>query len=105
MPLAGLIALGWTGMLLLLARGVLTRRRGTIVPLAALCIAVLALLHSCIDFTLQVPGYTIPFFALFGAGMAQAFRTPRKLPAVQADNAEEVAGCAEELGNANNRLD
>jgi hypothetical protein len=33
------------------------------------------LLHSSLDFTLQIPGYSIPFFALFGVGLAQSFHS------------------------------
>lgn len=77
LPLTGLVGFGWLMMFAILARGSLVRRRGAIVPLAALAISSLALLHSCIDFTLQVPGYSIPFFALFGAGLAQSFRSRR----------------------------
>ena len=51
--------------------------------------ATLSLLHSCLDFTLQVPGYSIPFFALFGAGLAQSFRTGEARPT---DEAEPQAG-------------
>ena len=69
------MALGWAVMLLVLARGVFGRRRDAIIPLAAVATATLSLLHSSLDFTLQVPGYSIPFFALFGAGLAQSFRT------------------------------
>ncbi|MBR0829870.1 O-antigen ligase family protein [Bradyrhizobium manausense] len=75
LPLALLVALAWAVMLILLAKGVLVRRRDVIIPLAALSTAALSSLHSMLDFTLQVPGYTIPFFALFGAGLAQSFRS------------------------------
>jgi O-antigen ligase len=74
-PMALLVALAWGTMLIVLARGVFERRRDAIVPLAAAATATLSLLHSCLDFSLQVPGYSIPFFALFGAGLAQSFRT------------------------------
>jgi O-antigen ligase len=79
-PVALLVALGWAIMLLVLAKGVFTRRRDVIVPLAAAATATLSLLHSCLDFTLQVPGYSIPFFALFGAGLAQSFRSGEAAP-------------------------
>ena len=36
-------------------------------------IAILALAHSLIDFSLQIPGYAIVVFALLGAGLAQSF--------------------------------
>lgn len=74
-PLTILIAIAWGVALVVLARGVLTRRRDVIIPLSAASIASLALLHSSLDFTLQVPGYSIPFFALLGAGLAQSFRS------------------------------
>lgn len=74
-PLALLVATGWGGMLGILAHGVFGRRRDLVIPLAAAATATLSLLHSCLDFTLQIPGYSIPFFALFGVGLAQSFRT------------------------------
>ncbi|MGY4485807.1 O-antigen ligase [Bradyrhizobium sp. LM3.2] len=75
-PMALLVALAWVIMFTVLAKGVFRRRRDAIIPLAGAATATLSLLHSCLDFTLQVPGYSIPFFALFGAGLAQSFRTP-----------------------------
>ncbi|WP_080664088.1 O-antigen ligase family protein [Bradyrhizobium elkanii] len=74
-PLALLVATGWIVMFVVLAKGVFGRRRDVIIPLAAAATACLSLLHSMLDFTLQVPGYSIPFFALFGAGLAQSFRS------------------------------
>jgi hypothetical protein len=79
-PMVLLIALAWAVMFVLLARGVLRRRRDAIIPLAAVATASLSLSHSALDFTLQVPGYSIPFFALFGAGVAQSFRTGEAAP-------------------------
>jgi len=74
-PLAAVVALAWVAMFAILAKGIFERRRDAVIPLAAAATACLSLLHSCLDFTLQVPGYSIPFFALFGAGLAQSFRT------------------------------
>ncbi|MDB5653463.1 MAG: O-antigen ligase protein [Tardiphaga sp.] len=74
LPLAILVAAGWGVMQFILLRGCIARRRGgMMLPLAALAISALSLSHSSIDFTLQIPGYTIPFFALFGAGLSQAW--------------------------------
>jgi O-antigen ligase len=73
LPLAGLICLVWLMVLLVLIRGVRIRRRDLIVPVAALAVAILGLTHSIIDFSLQIPGYAIPVFALVGAGLAQSF--------------------------------
>ncbi|MCK1550841.1 O-antigen ligase family protein [Bradyrhizobium sp. 177] len=74
-PMALLVAAAWAVMFGILSRGVFARRRDAIIPLAAAATASLSLLHSCLDFTLQIPGYSIPFFALFGAGLAQSFRS------------------------------
>ncbi|MBR0715882.1 O-antigen ligase [Bradyrhizobium liaoningense] len=74
-PLGLLVAFAWIAMFIVLAKGVFGRRRDAIIPLAGAATASLSLLHSCLDFTLQVPGYSIPFFALFGAGLVQSFRT------------------------------
>jgi O-antigen ligase len=73
LPLAGIVILGWFIMQFVLWSGARRRRRSeAMLPLAALAISTLAMLHSLVDFSLQIPGYTIPFFALFGAAMAQA---------------------------------
>lgn len=82
-PLAFLVALAWVVMFIILSRGVFGRRRDVIIPLAASATAALSLLHSCLDFTLQIPGYAIPFFALFGAGLAQSFRAQQAQPRVE----------------------
>lgn len=74
-PMALLVATAWVVMFVILGLGVFARRRDAIIPLAAAATASLSLLHSCLDFTLQIPGYSIPFFALFGAGVVQSFRT------------------------------
>lgn len=74
-PMTLLLSAGWAVMLTVLARGVFSRKRDASIPLAAIGIALLALLHSSLDFTLQIPGYSIPFFALFGVGLAQSFHS------------------------------
>jgi O-antigen ligase len=73
-PLAVILCAWWLLVLGVLWHGVQTRRRDLSVPLAALCISGIALLHSTIDFSLQIPGFTIMVFALIGAGLAQSFR-------------------------------
>lgn len=73
LPLAGLIVLAWLIVLATLIRGVRIRRRDRIVPLAAAAVAFLGLTHSLIDFSLQIPGYSIVVFALVGAGLSQSF--------------------------------
>jgi low temperature requirement protein LtrA len=39
-------------------------------------IAILSYLHSLIDFSLQIPGYLIPFGILLGCGLAKACAVP-----------------------------
>ncbi len=73
LPLAGLITVAWLIALGALVRGALTRRRDLILPVGALTVAVLSLMHSSIDFSLQIPGYAIIVFSLVGAGLAQSF--------------------------------
>ena len=72
-PLALLIGLGWIVVLGILIRGILVRRRDTIIPLAAVTVSAIALLHSSVDFSLQISGFAIVAMAVIGAGLAQSF--------------------------------
>jgi O-antigen ligase len=74
-PLASLIVLAWVVVLGVLLQGVRKRRRDTIFPIAGLLIALLALVHSSIDFSLQIPGFAIMVAAVVGCGLAQSFRS------------------------------
>jgi O-antigen ligase len=74
-PLAAAIGFAWILILALLIRAALRRRRDGIVPLAALSVALIGLLHSMVDFSLQIPGYAIVAFAVVGGGLGQSFRT------------------------------
>jgi O-antigen ligase len=62
-----------------LVRGVLTRRRDLIFPLAGLVVGLLGCLHSMVDFPLQQPGYAVVFAAVVACGLAQCDR--RSAPA------------------------
>lgn len=75
LPLAAAIAVGWLVIFAVLVRGVMSRRRDAIIPLAGLVVGLLANLHSMIDFSLQIPGYAIVVFAIVGVGLAQAVRS------------------------------
>jgi O-antigen ligase len=72
-PIAALVVVAWTVIFVMLVRGVFIRRRGLLVPVAALAVATLAVSHSLIDFSLQIPGYAIVALSLIGAGLAQSF--------------------------------
>jgi O-antigen ligase len=75
LPLAVIVMAGWCVVLATLIRGIQVRHRDAILPMAALAVAVLALLHSMIDFSLQIPGYALVVFAIVGAGLSQSFRS------------------------------
>lgn len=72
-PVASAVVLGWLVMFGIMFRGILKRRRDIIIPLAAVGTSAIAVLHSCVDFSLQITGYAVVIFALAGAGLAQSF--------------------------------
>jgi len=84
LPLAGLIVFAWLIVLCVLVRGVWIRQRDLIVPVAALAVAIVGLIHSMIDFSLQISGYSVVVFALAGAGLAQSF------PSINIDRSGEA---------------
>ena len=45
---------------------------------AALGVAVVALLHSLVDFSMQIPGFAIIVFAIVGAGLSQSEATTHR---------------------------
>jgi O-antigen ligase len=74
LPLTVLVGLAWLIAFGVLLRAVFHFRRRVLVPLAALVVAFIAMSHSIVDFSLQIPGYAIVVFALIGTGLAQAFQ-------------------------------
>lgn len=76
-PIAALVAISWIVIFGVLLRGIMIRRGNLIVPVAALAVALLAVAHSLIDFSLQIPGYSIVVFSLVGAGLAESVRDSR----------------------------
>lgn len=73
-PLTLIVALAWIAALIVLSYRLRGRRRSMIAPLSSLAVALIALLHSSIDFSLQIAGYSIVVFALLGVGLSQAMR-------------------------------
>jgi len=71
-PFTLLAAMAWIIAWIVLFLGSRSRRRSITVPLAALAVSLIGLMHSCIDFSLQIAGYSIVVFALLGLGLAQA---------------------------------
>jgi O-antigen ligase len=79
-PLAAFIAFSCIVVLAVLFRGARIRRRDVIIPIAGFSVALLAFAHTLIDFSLQIPGYSIVVFALIGAGLSQSFRSTYPQP-------------------------
>lgn len=52
--------------------GSLRRKRDRYIPVIGASVAVLGVSHSCIDFSLQIPGYGVFFAAIVGCGLAQS---------------------------------
>jgi O-antigen ligase len=77
LPLAGVVIAAWAGVFAVLGYGLWVRGRDYIIVVAALAVATLAITHSLIDFSLQIPGFALVVFALVGAGLAQSFRMTR----------------------------
>jgi O-antigen ligase len=71
-PLAVVVTVGWILALLFMSRGALRRRRGAIFPIAGLICSSIAIIHSMLDFSLQIPGFSITAMALMGMGLAQS---------------------------------
>jgi O-antigen ligase len=75
LPIAFLVAAAWAGALVILIRGVGIRRRDAILPLSGAMVALIGLAHSSVDFSLQIPGYSIVAMGIVGMGLAQSFRS------------------------------
>jgi len=73
LPLALLVAAAWGLAIGMLIRGIRVRRRDLIIPISALAIVLVSVAHTLIDFSLQIPGYSIVAFAILGAGIAQSY--------------------------------
>ena len=71
-PLTLVVAVAWIAAIIVLSSRLRGRRRNMTLPLASLAVSFIALLHSSIDFSLQVAGYSIVVFALLGLGLSQA---------------------------------
>jgi len=52
--------------------GSMRRKRDRTIPVVGASVAVLGIAHSCIDFSLQIPGYGVFFAAIIGCSLAQS---------------------------------
>lgn len=73
-PIAVLVVIGWIVIFAVLIHGIRVRRRDLVLPVAALGVGLLGVLHSLVDFSLQIPGYSLVALALVGTGLAQSTR-------------------------------
>lgn len=71
-PLTLIVAIAWIAALFVLSVGLRRRRRNMIAPLSSIAVSLIGLLHSSIDFSLQIAGYSIVVFSLLGLGLSQA---------------------------------
>jgi O-antigen ligase len=76
-PIAALVVAAWVVIFAVLVHGARVRRHDRIFPIAGLAVGILAVLHSLIDFSLQIPGYAIVVLSLIGAGLSQSFATSK----------------------------
>jgi hypothetical protein len=72
LPTAALIATVCVWYVYLLFKSSLRRKRDRYIPIVGAGVASLGLLHSCVDFSLQIPGYGVFFAAIVGCGLAQS---------------------------------
>jgi O-antigen ligase len=71
-PLTLVVATAWIVAFVVLSLGLRGRRRNVIGPLSSFAVSLIALVHSSIDFSLQIAGYSITVFALLGLGLSRA---------------------------------
>lgn len=74
LPLAVVVCLAWIAVFAVLAAASLQRRSGAIFPITGLVCGAMAVAHSLIDYSLQIPGLAIPVLSLVGVGLAQRHR-------------------------------
>jgi hypothetical protein len=78
-PFALFLGIGWLASLVVLFRGMMGRNRDAILPTVAFWIGLLVILHSQVDFPLQVPGFALAVGPILGMGMAQSFSSRAKV--------------------------
>ena len=69
------LTIGWLAFLCL--RGVFVRRRDQLFAMTAIGATVLVVVHSSVDFSLQIPAVALSYAALLGIGVAQSARTAK----------------------------
>jgi O-antigen ligase len=81
LPVAFMVVIAAVASLIILGGAAVRSKDESRSQLSAITgIAVLSYLHAVIDFSLQIPGYLIPFGILLGCGLARASAAPVKIP-------------------------
>jgi len=93
--LAGALCLAW-----LLIRGASMRRSRRFIPAAALGSLLLVLIHSGVDFPMQVTGLAVYVAAVFASGVVQS-RPPRVKRLRRQRRSPPAAGAADEALTVN----
>lgn len=92
MLITAIVIIALIAVLAILAHGIRTRRRDLIFPVVALFSTLAAVLHSNVDFSLQIPGYAIVIAGVLGIGLAQSFRTDPNSSKTEEPRAPEALG-------------
>ena len=74
-PVAGILFLCVTWLLLVCWRGVRYRRRDWVYPATGVAATVLVGVHSLFDFSLQMPGTAITYACILGVASAQSYKS------------------------------
>jgi O-antigen ligase len=87
-PMTMLVSIAWLAGILVLVRGLKKQGSAAAAALAALSVSLIALMHSMIDFSIQIPGYSIVVFALLGIGLGSAL-LPNRLASLATASADQ----------------
>jgi hypothetical protein len=71
-PLTAIVVISVFAGLVTLGRGAFMRRRDAVIPLAGAAVLGISAVHSCIDFSLQIPGLAIVSMIVTGVGLSQS---------------------------------
>ncbi len=71
-PAAALLFVLLGSLVIECLRGVRRRRKDALYPCAAVAASVLVAVHSCFDFSLQIPAVAVTYAAILGVGVAQS---------------------------------
>jgi O-antigen ligase len=74
LPATLLVLAGWLLLIVLHVRGVISARESYALPVLGVCALLLMSIHGVVDFSLQIPGFAIPFAVLVGTTFGHTAR-------------------------------